>query len=45
MRVDLDKNFDKNEFNTIKTTIGYPPKSDCLFLLHRLQIFILGTLR
>ena len=26
MRVDLDKNLDKNMFHTIKSTIGYPPK-------------------
>ena len=27
MRVDLGKNLDKYVFNTIKTAIGYPPKS------------------
>ena len=27
MRVDLDKNLDKDAFNNIKTAIGYPPKS------------------
>ena len=26
MRVDLDKNLDKDVFHTIKTTIGYPRK-------------------
>ena len=26
MRVDLDKNLDKDIFHTIKTTIGYPPE-------------------
>ena len=26
MRVDLDKNLDKDVFHNIKTTIGYPPK-------------------
>ena len=29
MRVDLDKHLDKDVFHTIKTTISYPPKSDC----------------
>ena len=27
MRVDLDKNLDKDVFHTIKTSIGYPAKS------------------
>ena len=27
MRVDLDKNLDKDKFNTIKTAISYPLKS------------------
>ena len=27
MRVDLDKNLDKDMFNTIKTAISYPLKS------------------
>ena len=27
MRVDLDKNFDKDVFNTIKTAISYPQKA------------------
>ena len=27
MRVDLNKNLDKDVFHTIKTAIGHPPKS------------------
>ena len=27
MRVDLDKNLDKNTFNNIKTGIGYPSET------------------
>ena len=27
MKVDLDKNLDKDMFHTIKTAVGYPPKS------------------
>ena len=27
MRVNLNKNLDKDVFHTIKTAIGYPPKS------------------